>query len=163
MEKEQKLDVLKKVCLVLEKNKIEYCIGASLLLYFNGLVSDFHDLDFEIKEEDADKIISLLSPLGTFEERTPNPNYKTHRFLEFNIAGVELDFIGGFIIVREGKDYPCFFTNHSIGSVTYLDKVPIYLGRLEDWEVFYLLMGRKEKYEIIKNYFAALSEAKDSK
>jgi MoaA/NifB/PqqE/SkfB family radical SAM enzyme len=157
-----KLNVLEKVASLFSQSGISYALSSSCLLYFHGLVSDFHDLDFMIKEKDADKVIELLKPLGAFQERIPNEQYQTKRFLEFTIEGVEIDIMGGFVIVKDGKAYPCPFTPKSIGGVSYLHGVPVYLGRLEDWLTYYTLMGREAKAKIISDYFEKLKEEKDS-
>ena len=41
--KEEKLQVLVQLAALFNEHEIQWAVGGSLLLYFKGLVSDFHD------------------------------------------------------------------------------------------------------------------------
>lgn len=49
--KEEKLQVLVQLAELFNEHEIQWAVGGSLLLYFKGLVSDFHDLDLMIDEQ----------------------------------------------------------------------------------------------------------------
>src|SRR5574344_1658989 len=109
-----KLSVLVKIAHLLNSNNITYGIGASLLLYFKGKTDTFHDIDIMVIDSDANKVKELLKSIGRLEPPNPNTKYKTKCFLEFNIDGVEVDVMSGFIIVKDGIDYDCSLNKEDI-------------------------------------------------
>lgn len=155
MEIKDKLNVLKETAKLFDQNGILYGLGASCLLYFKGIVTDFHDLDFTIEEKDGEKVKKLLMSKGSFSQRERTPRYQTKVFLEFNIGGVDLDVMGGFVIVKDGKAYPCKFDQSSIAETVEVDGYPVKLMKLEDWQSYYSLMGRENKAQMIKEYLDA--------
>ena len=84
---EKKLNVLIKVAELLNKNNINWAIGASLLLYFKGIAEEFHDIDIMVDESGVEIVKKILLSLGTLQPENPNMKYKTNHFLEFKIYG----------------------------------------------------------------------------
>ena len=52
--------------------------------------------------------------MGELQPANPNVKYRTHRFYEFVIDGVDVDVMEGFAIVKDGVEYDCSFTEKSI-------------------------------------------------
>lgn len=45
---EDKISLLKRIAHRLNEAQVEWCLGASMMLYFKGIVSEFHDIDLMI-------------------------------------------------------------------------------------------------------------------
>lgn len=150
MEIENKLSVLRKVAEAFNAHGITWAVGASLLLYFEGIVDDFHDLDLLIGENDVPSVESLLAPLGTMTRREPNAQYRTKAFLEYQIDGVELDLMAGFSIVAEGREHYFPLRKEEITKSIDLDGIQIPLHSVSAWKTYYALMGRIEKVQLIE-------------
>ena len=100
-------------------------------------------------KEQVETLKALLLPLGTLAPPAPNPGYKTRHFLNFTIRGVEVDVMGGMVIVKDGKDYDCSLSPSQVAEYIWINGERIPLQSLEDWRRYYLLMGREEKAAMI--------------
>ena len=146
-----KLEVLKTIAKKFNDAGIKYAIGASVLLYFKGIVDKFHDLDIMVDMNDVDKVKEILNKFGTLQYSPDNNNFKTKAFLQYVVDDVGIDVIGGFIIVKDGIDYDCTLQKEII-DYTYLDGVKIALDTIDNWYKYYSLMGRDNKVKMIENY-----------
>ena len=146
---QKKLEVLKKVAKILNDNDITWNLGASCMLYLRGIVEMFDDIDIMVSEEDVLKVESLFS---SFEStiKPPNNQYKTKRFIEYVIDGVDIDVMAGFIIVNKGKDYYFPLSKGTQSEKIILDGVSINLESAETWLRYYELMERKDKVILLK-------------
>lgn len=147
---EKKLLVLSRIAQALNRQKATWAVGASLLLYCKGMVSEFHDIDIMVAEEDVEKARNALLSLGRQLPANPKAQYKTKCFLEFNVEGVEVDMMAGFTIVREGVDYYFPLRPGDIHDYVEINGETIPLQSLEQWRKYYGLMGRTDKVEIIE-------------
>ncbi len=100
-----KLTVLARIAEEFNHKDVTWAIGASLLLYFKGITSEFHDIDIMIGEEDAETVKDILLHFGDIQQPNPNAKYKTKSFLEFHVDGVDIDAMAGFVIVNQDKEY----------------------------------------------------------
>ena len=110
MEKTQeKIQLLLRIVHRLNEAGVEWAWGASMLLYFKGITSDFHDIDLMVTDCDAECVRTILSEMGeSFPSASiPNPMYRAKTFMEFFIDSVEVDVMAGFAIVKDGKVYDC--------------------------------------------------------
>ena len=148
-EQEHKLAVLGEIARALNGGDVVWAVGGSLLLYCKGKTDTFRDIDIMVWEEHVERLKALLLPLGTLAPPAPNPGYKTRHFLNFTIRGVEVDVMGGMVIVKDGKDYDCSLSPSQVAEYVCLNGERIPLQSLEDWRRYYLLMGREEKAAMI--------------
>jgi hypothetical protein len=144
-----KLTVLSYIAKELNHKNVTWAIGASMLLYFKGITSEFHDIDIMVAEEDVEILKDVLSSFGNIQPPNPNVQYKTKYFLEFNVDGVDIDVMAGFIIINEGKEYYFPLKKESINDYTEVNGIKIPLQSLEEWRNYYKLMGRDEKVKMI--------------
>jgi hypothetical protein len=158
---EHKLAVLAKIGRALNKKGMTWAIGASLLLYLKGMASAFDDLDILVAEKDVGKLREALASFGKPKAPHPNDRYKTKAFLEYRLEGVEIDVIAGFIIVSGGKDHYFPLTEAGIEERILIDGVSIPLMSVQDWRVYYGLMGRTEKVVLIDSGLAQLAKGKN--
>ena len=67
-----------------------------------------------------------------------------------SINGVEIDVIGGLAIVSEGHVHELPLRSEEIEEGFSLEGQRIPLHSLRVWEIYYTLMGRTEKAEILR-------------
>lgn len=146
---ERKLQILSQIAEKLNTQKITWAIGASLLLYLKGIVTEFHDIDIMVAEEDVEAAQRVLLSQGNQLPPNPKPQYKTKYFLEFHIAGVDVDMIAGFTIVHQGTDFYFPLKKEDIKDYAEINGVKIPLQSIEEWRIYYELMGRTDKVEML--------------
>ena len=142
---EKKLHVLSQIAKALNERGVIWAVGASGMLYLNGVTDTFHDLDIMVSEACAECAEEALAALGRLIERNPNPQYRTKRFLEYTVADVEVDMMAGFVIVKGGISYPAPFDETHIEKYVEVDGQTVPLQSLSDWERYYTLMNRPAK------------------
>ena len=147
-----KLKVLKTIAKRFNETGVHYAVGASVLLYFKGIVDEFHDLDIMIDNDDADKVREILNELGQLQYTPENKNFKTKTFLQYVVDGVDIDIIGGFIIVKDSIEYDCYLQK-DIDDFVEIDDIKINLDTIDNWHKYYSLMNRTNKVEMIESYY----------
>ncbi|MDG4828924.1 nucleotidyltransferase [Solwaraspora sp. WMMD1047] len=70
-EDESLLGTLKRVAAVLKQSEIPFALGGSFAVYAHGGHSSDHDVDFLIREEDAERALEALVAVGFVAERPP--------------------------------------------------------------------------------------------
>lgn len=148
---DNKLQVLSKVAILINDNKITWAIGGSVLLYFKGFVDNFNDIDMMVIEDDVDRLKEMLLSLGKLINHTSNPKYRTRHFYKFNIDGVEIDIIAGFTIINNNQTYYFPLLTKDISEYVEVNGSKIPLHSIHKWRLYYELMGRSEKAKIIDN------------
>ena len=137
--------------------KITWNLGASCMLYLRTIVNDFNDIDIMISENDIDIVKEIMSKYSIVEKRDLHPKYKTKAFLEYNINGVDIDIMAGFIIISNGKSHYFPLISNENNEIIIIEETQIYLESLETWLKYYKLMGRKDKTELIINHMNRIS------
>ncbi len=149
---EEKISLLKRIAHRLNEAQVEWCLGASMMLYFKEIVSEFHDIDLMISVDDVEVVESILSEMGTLcpSDQVPNPMYQTKCFMEYVIDAIDVDVMAGFAIVREGEVYDCSLCTDQITDQLMLEDevIPMQSPRL--WCTYYRLMGRNAKADLIE-------------
>ena len=74
MEKQKKIELLQKIAHRLNEAHVQWALGASMLLYFKGITSEFHDIDLLVSEHDAECVRRILSEMGELCPPDPMPN-----------------------------------------------------------------------------------------
>lgn len=146
---DDKLRVLGRIAALLNGADVTWAVGASAMLYFNGIVTDFHDIDIMVTADDAIRAKELLLTIGTLEPPNQLSKYATKHFFEFIIDGVEVDIMGGFAIIQNGQTIDCSLTADQIASAVSVagENVPLQSPAL--WRGYYALMGREQKVKLI--------------
>ena len=65
------LYTLKRVAAVLKQSEIQFALGGSFAVYAHGGHSSDHDVDFLIRQQDADRALEALVAVGFTAERPP--------------------------------------------------------------------------------------------
>lgn len=152
MEISHKLEVLSRIAERLNAEHLTWAVGASLLLYLKRIADSFHDIDIMAAEEDMERLKSVLLDMGEMQAPNPSQQYKTRRFCEFVIDGVDVDVMGGFVIVKDGREYDCSLTRYSIFEYVEVNGQSVPLQAVSDWRRYYALMGRDAKVELIDRF-----------
>ena len=144
---QEKIQLLLRIAHRLNEAHIEWALGASMLLYFKGITSGFHDIDLMVADCDAECVRTILSEMGENcpSDPIPSPMYRTKTFMEFLIDSVEVDVMAGFAIVKDGKVYDCALRKEQIVEKMRLGTEVIPLQSPLLWCKYYRLMGRDEK------------------
>ena len=151
---QEKLSVLSKIASEFNDKNIVWAVGASLLLYFKGYVEDFNDIDIMVADVDAIKMENILKSFGTMQPSTKGNSeakvrYETKHFREFIVDDVDIDMMGGFVIVSNGEAYDCDLKQLQITEYIEVNGEKIPLHSVELWRKYYALMGRDKKVAII--------------
>ncbi len=147
----KQLAVLEKVAAALNRAQITWCLGASGLLYFKGKIDHFNDIDILVVEEDIPRLKEILLEMGTLAPPNPNAKYQTRHFLEFTIDGIDVDIMGGFVIVCDGIAHDCSLVPEQIAERVLLNGEAIPLHDLNLWRQYYEWMGRYDKAAMLKS------------
>lgn len=151
MHNEDKLLVLAGIGRILNAREITWALGASCMLYLRGIADTFDDIDLMVKDSCALQAEALLKSMGELQP-SERKNYRTKHFREFRIAGVDVDMIGGFAIVKDSRVYDCDLKEEEIDAYREIDGVSIPLQSLSCWKRYYALMGRENKVQMIDRY-----------
>ena len=76
---QKKIELLQKIAHRFNEANIEWALGASMLLYFKGIISEFHDIDLMVSVHDAEQVRTILSEMGELHPpaSAPDPMYRT--------------------------------------------------------------------------------------
>lgn len=146
---EKKLHTLARIAEGLNGAGAVWCVGASLLLYFHGIVTDFHDIDIMVALDDADAAERVLNTLGQKQSFHAHPQYGTKRFCEYIIDGVEVDMMAGFSIIAGGREHDCSLTAAQTEGFVRVEGQSVPLHSLGLWKRYYRLMGRADKVRLL--------------
>lgn len=147
---QEKIELLKRIAHRFNEAHITWALGASMLLYFKGITSEFHDIDLMISNTDVECVRSILSEMGEIQPPNLNSKYQTKTFMEFIIDSVDVDVMAGFSILSSGKLFDCSLQEDQIVEKMPLGTEFIPLQSPLLWREYYRLMGRKEKVEMIE-------------
>ena len=147
-EQQKKIELLKRIAQRLNEAHVQWALGASMLLYFKGITSAFHDIDLMVADHDAE-CVHTMGELRPFDP-VPNPMYRTKSFMEFLIESIEVDVMAGFAIVHEGTAYDCSLREEQIVEKMPLGTEVIPLQSPQLWSKYYRLMGRPQKVDMIE-------------
>lgn len=148
---QEKIELLKKIAHRFNEAHVVWALGASMLLYFKGITSEFHDIDLMVSDTDVGCVREILSEMGEIQASKPNPKYQTKTFMEFTIDSMDVDVMAGFSIVSEGKLFDCSLQKEQIVGKMLLGAELIPLQSPLLWCEYYRLMGRNEKVEMIES------------
>ncbi|MHB8107118.1 MAG: nucleotidyltransferase domain-containing protein [Candidatus Cryosericum sp.] len=147
-------DTLVLIARALNQSNVHWGVGASVLLYYHGLVDAPRDIDIITNEADADVVASILGSMGHEEPGDPARSlYSTSRFLEYTVDGTDVDVMAGFAIRHHSGTYVFPFDDRSVTMWKSVEGVIIPFSSLEDWYVLYQLMpGREAKVKLIEDH-----------
>lgn len=146
-----KINVLKKIANELNRMNVTWSLGASMLLYFKGIIKEFKDIDLMVVDKDIDLAIKILNHLGELQTSSLNSKYRTKVFLEYVIDEVDVDVMCGFSIMNKDTLIDCSLNKEQIVEFYDLDGVKIPLQSVSLWRHYYELMGRDDRVDMIKN------------
>ena len=152
-DKQKKLEVLAKLAADLNESDILWAVGASTMLFLRRIVTDFHDIDLMVCEEDVDVAKEILLRHGKLLPTEKDSKYGSHHFLEFDVDGVEIDLIAGFVInTEDGKQHVCPLEVEEVDACVDVFEQAIALHSLQVWYKYYTWMGRTDRVKTIEEF-----------
>lgn len=148
------LATLHRVSRALETAGIPYGIGASLLLYLEGIPVRPRDIDLFFAAAEGPRVFSALAPLGTIAEPPRRAPYASRMFARLETGGVPVDLIGDFGVWAGGRACRIPGGPAPVHRWVQREGAALPLMWLEDWLVLYALMGRPERTGQIRAHFA---------
>jgi len=146
MDAEDKLSALARVARALNGAGVTWAVGASALLYFEGIADTFNDLDLMIAEGDMPAAAQAMRAIGAnaLTMSGPSAAYATEYFFEYQLNDVDFDLLCGFAIRRADEVYRYPFSGERVVSTTQVNGETVPLTPLADWYVLYLLMPARK-------------------
>lgn len=146
----KKREVLLEIAKRFNEEHLVWAVGGSLMLYLNGIVSDFEDIDVFVSVEHAPIAQSILASLGSKQLTTYSDQFQTVVYETYRINSVSVDLMAGFKIVHEKTIHDCSLTKKSLIDFTYFNQHILPLYPLRTFKEYYRLMNRLEKVELIE-------------
>ena len=144
---------LSKVAKELNEAKIQWAVGASIMLNQFGLVDKPNDIDLLISVKDIKRADEILKELGIKKEYKNTDTYTTKFFYEYVIDGVDIDVMAGLAIRHEAGVFEYVFDELAISDKRIIENEEVAFTSLEDWFVLYQLIPKREyKVQLIKEY-----------
>ncbi len=146
-------DTLIHICKIFNESKIIYGIGASVMLYYEGLDTSPNDIDIIVDKKDIKRAQRTMAALGLSKEMPPKEPFLTEYFYRYEVNGIEIDMFSRFMIKHSRGVYEYLFSKDSVTNKM-IKEVNIPLTLIEDWYILYQLIPQKEsKVKLIEEYF----------
>lgn len=137
----------------LNKEKVRWMIGSSVLLYFHEIVNSPNDIDIVVDEKDIVKVKDIFDRIGTEQAKEKKSPYLTEYFYTYIVRDTSVDIMCNFGLAHQYGDYRLKIDETAIVEYRKVDNVTLPLSSLEDWYVLYQLMpGRENKVNMIEEY-----------
>ncbi|GKU27703.1 hypothetical protein [Clostridium folliculivorans] len=148
-----KFDDLYYIADELNKKKVRWMIGSSVLLYFHGMVNSPNDIDVVIDEKDIMKVKAIFDKIGIEQAKEKKYPYLTEYFYTYIVRDTSVDIMCNFGVAHQYGDYRLKIDESAIVEYRKINDVILPLSSLEDWYVLYQLMpGRENKVNMIEEF-----------
>ena len=152
-ERQKKLEVLAALAADLNESDILWAVGASAMLFLRRIVPDFRDIDLMVCEEDIEVAKEILLRHGTLQPVKPDDKFGSRHFLQFDVDGVEIDLIAGFVVnSADGEQHVCPLQVEEVDGCVDVRDQAVSLHSLQVWYQYYTWMGRKDRIQNINDY-----------
>lgn len=129
---------------------VTWAIGAGYLLAYHGIGQGYHDFDIIVDEKDAEAADRVLSRLGM---RSPQELKGDAFHCAYHFDGADIDVMAGMVIHHEDGQWHIRFDGDSVDKTVSVLGAQVHLMYLEDWYVFYALIGHDKKAQAIEEHF----------
>ena len=152
-DKQKKLNVLATLAADLNDSDILWAVGASAMLFLRGIAKEFRDIDLMVCEEDIEVAKEILLQHGTLLPAKEDDHFGSAHFLQFDVDGVEIDLIAGFVInSADGKQHVCPLEVEEVDACVDVFEQAIALHSLQVWYKYYTWMGRTDRVKTIEDF-----------
>ena len=151
-ERQKKLEVLAALAADLNESDILWAVGASAMLFLRRIVPDFRDIDLMVCEEDIEVAKEILLRHGTLLPAAEDDRFGSHHFLQFDVDGVEIDLIAGFVVNAADGQHVCPLQVEEVDACVDVFDEAVSLHALKVWYEYYTWMGRTERVKQIEEY-----------
>ena len=139
---------------ILNKEKITWIVGGSIILNYYGITETVNDIDLIVDINDFQKVEHIIDSIGEKKEIQNNGIFKTEAYLKCVVNNIEIDIMATFKIKHNKGLYEYQLNDNAISKVIKINNVLIPLGTLRDWyDIYKILPGREDKVELLEEYF----------
>ncbi len=142
-------NALTKMALILNRNKVNWGLGGSLLLYLYGIETTVSDIDIVIDEKDLN-IMEIIVENFDHIEKPRSIQYLTKKFYSITLEGIDVDLMIGFKIKTQENIYSYPTEDRIKDKIISIDNVDINLCSIDDWYNAYIAMQRDSKVKLIE-------------
>jgi hypothetical protein len=137
----------------LNRARITYAIGGSTMLKIRLFELEPHDIDIFVSIDDYSHTIEILKSHAKQIPTKSKECFTTKHFSTFKCDDIVIDIMAGFAYEHQEGTYSAIFDQSSISVWMNIDDTEVPLMSLEEWFVLYSIMCRKDKVDIIENYW----------
>ncbi len=137
----------------LNDSKIRYAIGGSMMLKLRLFDVVPKDIDIMVNESDFQHVVDLFQSVAEQVSKPSLIPFKTKYFTTLLLEDISIDIMAGFAYEHSEGIYYAIFDSKSVTDWEKIEGVKLPLMSLEEWYVMYLVMNRKNKAEIIDDYW----------
>ena len=129
---------------------VAWAMGASWLLCQRGILDSYHDFDLMVKECDVDRADRILTRLGMGGRQDTGDAY--HGAYHFD--GADFDVLAGAVLHTPEGEWHWVFDESAVAGYAEVQGAQVPLMHLEDWYVFYSLIGKEARADAIAQWWA---------
>lgn len=133
----------------LNKLNIKWSLGASMLLYLEGICDTVDDIDIIVEESDFNQLQLFLQDYKYIYSE-PNELYLTDHFYSLQSNEIDVDIMINFKVKSDNGIYKYPF--HIEKEITLLNE-KIYLSSVKEWYKAYKAMNRTNKIKMLEHFF----------
>ena len=128
---------------------VTWGMGASWLLCQRGILEGYHNFDVMVMESDIDRADRVLTRLGMGgREESGDAYHGTYHF-----DGADFDVMAGVILHTPEGEWHWVFDESAVAGYAEVQGAQVPLMHLEDWYVFYSLIGKEARADAIAQWW----------
>lgn len=128
---------------------VTWGMGASWLLCQQGILEGYHDFDVMVKESDIDRADRVLTRLGMGSRKESGDAYHA----AYHFDGADFDVMAGAVLHTPEGEWHWVFDESAVAGYAEVQGAQVPLMHLEDWYVFYSLIGKEARADAIAQWW----------
>ena len=147
------MQVLKRIAQSFEDEHIIYGLGGSGVLVAYEILEKMNDIDIVVAFEDIERAKQILDDIACFKSSGKYCVVEKEYCYEYELDGVSIDLMANIHIKHDEGLYEFPFNRRRVTYRMCIDDLMIPVMSLEDWYVFYQLIGRMDRADLIEEWF----------
>ena len=146
-------EVLKRIAQCFADEHIIYGLGGSCVLVAYDILEDMRDIDIVVALEDIERARYILESMAVLKCSGKNCLVENEYSYVYELDGVEVELMSNIHIRHDEGLYTLPFSQKRVTYRMCIDDLMIPVMSLEDWYVFYQLIGKQERVDQIEGWF----------